>query len=97
MHYFSTFISAAAIFAVSTFASPLSPIHAIHEKKSELPNGWVKREQLDRRAILPMKVALTQSNLDKGWEWLKEVSHPESEKYGEHWSAEDIAKAFAPR
>lgn len=44
-----------------------------------------------------MKIALSQSNLDKGWGWLRKVSHPDSELYGEHWSAQDIADAFAPR
>lgn len=47
--------------------------------------------------MLPMRIALTQSNLDKGEEWLMDVSHPTSEKYGKHWTAEDIANAFAPR
>lgn len=94
--HFSTLFSAAA-FAAAAIASPLGHIHTIHEKRNELPHGWTKRSELDRRAVLPMKIALSQSNLDRGWEWLREVSHPESEKYGEHWSAEDVAEAFAPR
>lgn len=47
--------------------------------------------------VLPMKVALTQNNLDKGHDWLMDVSHPHSKSYGKHWSAEDIANTFAPR
>lgn len=47
--------------------------------------------------MLPMRIALAQSNLDKGEEWLMDVSHPTSEKYGKHWTAEDVANAFAPR
>ncbi|TKA24573.1 hypothetical protein B0A54_17540 [Friedmanniomyces endolithicus] len=43
-----------------------------------------------------MKVGLAQSNVDQGWNWLKEVSVPTSSKYGQHWSAKDIAEAFAP-
>lgn len=30
-------------------------------------------------------------------EWLSEVSHPQSKKYGQHWSAKEVAEAFAPR
>lgn len=95
MHFLSL-VSAAAL-AASAVASPLSTTHSVHEKRSEAPQGWTKREELDRRAVLPMKIALAQSNLDRGWEWLEEVSHPESGKYGEHWSAKEIADAFAPR
>ena len=43
-----------------------------------------------------MKVGIAQSNLDKAWEWLEEVSHPTSEKYGKHWSAKQVAEAFQP-
>lgn len=57
----------------------------------------MRRGALDRRAILPMRVALAQSNLDKAWDWLSEVSYPESEKYGQHWSAKEVAEAFKPR
>ena len=93
--HFSRFFAASALAAAVT-ASPLGVPHAVHEKRSELPYGWAKREVLDRRAILPMKVGLTQSNMDKGWEWLSEVSVPTSAKYGKHWTAKEVAEAFAP-
>ena len=94
--HFSTLFSAAAL-AATALATPLSAIHSIHEKRAGLPHGWTKRSELDRRAVLPMKIALSQSNLDKGSEWLHDVSAPNSEKYGQHWSAKEIADAFAPR
>ena len=93
---FTTLLTAAA-FAATAFSSPISNTHSVHEKRSELPRGWKKRDVLDRRALLPMKVALSQSNLDKGWDWLKGVSYPDSEDYGKHWTAKEIAEAFAPR
>ncbi|SMQ45934.1 unnamed protein product [Zymoseptoria tritici ST99CH_3D7] len=77
-------------------ASPLASPAVVHESRASLPNGWAKREALDRRAVLPMRIALTQSNLLNGEDWLMEVSHPESEKYGNHWSTDDIVSAFAP-
>lgn len=47
--------------------------------------------------VLPMRFALTQSNLDKGHDWLMEVSDPTSEKYGQHWDAAKVAEMFKPR
>ena len=43
-----------------------------------------------------MKIALTQSNMDKLEDFLMEVSHPTSEKFGSHWSAKQVAETFAP-
>lgn len=44
-----------------------------------------------------MRIGLKQRNLDMVSEWLSEVSHPQSNKYGQHWSAKEVAEAFAPR
>ena len=78
-------------------ASPITSPHVVHEKREAAPHGWVKRDAVDRRAVMPMRVALTQSNLDKGYDWLMDVSHPRSDKFGKHWSAKEVAEAFAPR
>ncbi|KAI5366002.1 putative peptidase S53, activation domain, Sedolisin domain, peptidase S8/S53 domain superfamily [Septoria linicola] len=85
-----------AALVASCSASPLAAPHVLHESRHSIPHGWVKREELSPRAVLPMRIALAQSNLDKGEDWLMEVSHPESNKYGKHWTAEDVATAFAP-
>ncbi|KAK0256450.1 hypothetical protein B0A54_04706 [Friedmanniomyces endolithicus] len=94
MHLFRS-VAVSALVAVAV-ASPLGVPHSVHEKRSEAATGWARRDVLDRRAILPMKIGLAQSNVDQGWNWLKEVSVPTSSKYGQHWSAKDIAEAFAP-
>lgn len=86
-----------AAFLATCSASPPAIPHVIHERRRSVPHGWAKRDELSGRTVLPMRIALAQSNLDKGEEWLMEVSHPTSEKYGKHWSAADIATAFAPR
>ena len=78
-------------------AAPFTQHHVVHEKRNTHPAGWIRRGELDNSAILPMRIALSQSNLDKGHEWLMTVSNPGSEKYGEHWSAKEVAQAFAPR
>lgn len=80
-----------------SLASPLTQHHAVHERRSTHPAGWTRRSAIDNRAILPMRIALAQSNLERGHEWLMQVSHPGSEKYGQHWSAKEVAEAFAPR
>jgi len=92
---FSTLLATSALIAGS-LASPVAQTQVVHEKRSSLPRGWKRRDVLDRRAILPMRVALAQGNLDKGHDWLMDVSHPESKKYGRHWTAGDVAQAFAP-
>jgi tripeptidyl-peptidase-1 len=91
--FFSSLAFSCAL-ATLAVASPVP--HVVHETRTTVPAGWEKRDVLDRRAILPMKIALAQGNLDKGWDWLKDVSHPESANYGQHWSAKDVAEAFAP-
>lgn len=40
-----------------------------------------------------MRVALTQSNMDEGYGWLEEVSHPNSPKYGQHWTAKEVGSS----
>lgn len=90
------------VFAISCLASVVisSPIssgtYTVHEKRDVLPQGWSKAEALDRGALLPMKIALAQKNLDKGRLWLDDVSNPESANYGKHWTANQVAEAFRP-
>lgn len=71
--------------------------HSLHERRSDIPDGWTRHGALNRRAVLPMRIGLKQRNLDMLTEWLSEVSHPQSAKYGQHWSAKEVAEAFAPR
>ena len=81
---------------VGAFAAP-SINHVLHEKRDGLPQGWTKLGPLKGAEILSMSIALTQGNVDRAEEFLMEVSHPDSAKYGQHWSAKDIAETFAPR
>lgn len=92
MQFFIVFISNLII---SIFAAPT--INYIqHEKRDRIPQGWAVHQKLSKNALLPMRIALTQQNLDKAEDFLIEVSHPRSEKYGQHWSAKEIAETFAP-
>ncbi|KAH0016835.1 subtilisin-like protein, partial [Aureobasidium melanogenum] len=84
-----------SVLVASVLASPTGN-YVIHEKRDAAPMGWSKGGRLDRRALIPMKIALTQRNLDQAAEYLHEVSHPESSKYGQHWTAQEVADHFAP-
>ncbi|KAI9714044.1 MAG: hypothetical protein M1820_000774 [Bogoriella megaspora] len=83
------------LLAAGAIASPLTS-HVTHESRRHVPSGWTKRSQLQRNAVLPMRIALTQSNLDRTYEYLNDVSHPSSPNYGKHWTAKEVAEKFAP-
>jgi len=82
-------------FAGSISAAPTASSYVVHEKRDQIHrprgNGQVKRD-----TILPVSIALKQRNLDKGYDYLMEVAHPDSPKYGQHWSAAQIAEVFGP-
>ena len=66
---------AAAIVALSN-AAPASIKHVSHEKRQTPSLDWVKVARIEKTAILPMRIGLTQSNLDKGQDFLMEVYGP---------------------
>lgn len=67
----------------------------MHERWSS-PLELTKRQRVDGNAIISLRIALTQSNLDKGYAHLMEVSDPHSVNYGKHWTVEEIHAEFAP-
>lgn len=81
--------------AASAAAAP-SLNHVLHEKRNKLPLGWGQGKELNGKSLLPMRIGLTQGNLEKAEEFLMEVSHPDSPNFGQHWSAQKIAETFAP-
>lgn len=89
-----TLLALVALIA-SVIAAP-STTHVLHEKRDALPFGWERHDKLPSRDVLPMRIALKQSNLDKAEEYLMDVSHPNSPNYGQHWSAKKVAETFAP-
>ena len=92
---FSNVLAAGALVAAAV-ASPTDH-YAVHERRNAAPVGWASRGHVKRDAVLPMRIALSQRNLDKGYDHLMDVAHPESANYGKHWTAKQIAEAFAPR
>ncbi|RPD56645.1 subtilisin-like protein [Lentinus tigrinus ALCF2SS1-7] len=68
----------------------------LHEKRAAEPLDWVRSRRLEPTAVLPMRLGLTQSNMDKLEDMLMSVSHPLSPSYGKHFSPQDIVDTFAP-
>ncbi|KAI4161597.1 MAG: hypothetical protein LQ342_004738 [Letrouitia transgressa] len=87
-------ISLSAFVAVSLALPSFN--HVVHEKRDRLPLGWKQHKKLQDSAVLPMRIALAQSNLEKAEEYLLEVSNPDSLNFGKHWTHEQIANKFAP-
>ncbi|KAK4932151.1 hypothetical protein LTR49_001448 [Elasticomyces elasticus] len=79
----------------SCIAAPTGLNHVLHEKRT-VSNHWQKGERVHGDVKLPMRIGLTQSNLDRAHEMLDAVSSPESASYGKHYSAESVADIFAP-
>lgn len=93
--HFSTI--AFAVFAAAAAASPTTTSrHVLHEKREVSFRGWTKRDALPSRAVLPFRIGLQQSNLDKGYDMLMETSDMSSPKYGQHYTAEEVIEIFKP-
>ncbi|KUJ13826.1 uncharacterized protein LY89DRAFT_698947 [Mollisia scopiformis] len=89
-------IAAIVAFGVGCHAIPTPSTHVLHEKRSSLPRLWERGGRVESDAILPVRIGLTQDNLDNGYEYLMDVSHPDSPNFGKHWTAEEVHDAFAP-
>lgn len=86
-------LAAAGSFAAPT---PAESDHVLHERRDLIATAWQKREPLHGDANLPVRIGLTQSNLDRGAELLDEISHPKSTSYGKYLSVEEVTDLFAP-
>ncbi|MCJ1400607.1 hypothetical protein MMC11_003813 [Xylographa trunciseda] len=89
-------LAAAAAFIAIASAAPAPSTHALHEKRDAPGADWVKGARIEGGSILPMRIGLTQTNLENGYDYLMEVSDPESDRYGKYWSMEEVHEIFAP-
>jgi tripeptidyl-peptidase-1 len=87
------FFSAAAIFSSAT--STKRDL-VLHEERRSLPCGWKKGDRLDPDIIHPVRIGLLHNQLDKGDELVMSVSDPESPKYGQYWTQEEVHSFFSP-
>ncbi|PBP20191.1 hypothetical protein BUE80_DR009055 [Diplocarpon rosae] len=89
----SAILGLAALFNAAP--SPLK--HVIHEERAVENRDWVRGSRLEKSAILPMKIGLSQTNLDMGYEYLMDVSASDSKNYGKHWTPQQVHDTFAPK
>jgi hypothetical protein len=61
-------------FVAAITAAPTIINHVLHEERQTPSSDWIKGVRIEGDAILPMRIGLTQSNLEKGHELLMEVS-----------------------
>lgn len=59
--------------ATLTAAVPTPPTYALHEKRSSLPKSWVRGNRVESDSILPVRIGLTQNNLENGYTHLMDV------------------------
>lgn len=85
---FTTLVGAVATLSV---ALPASVPHVVHEKRSAA-SSWsaISGAKPDGRTTLPVRIGLTQSNLDLGYDFLMDVADPSSKNYGKHWTTEQV-------
>ncbi|KAJ5112796.1 hypothetical protein N7532_000841 [Penicillium argentinense] len=82
--------------AASVLALPTAHEYEVHERRDYIPSSWVERKRLHGSASLPVRIGLTQNNLDYGHELLMEMSNPASDNYGKHMTASEVHDLFAP-
>lgn len=66
-------VSAVLVAAALSGAAPAPIKHVLHEKREQQSYDWVKGDRVERDAMLPVRIGLTQNNLDKGYEYLMDV------------------------
>lgn len=79
-----------------TIATPIIEVHRVHEFRQNQPHGWTRVGTPHADTVLPMQIALAQSNLHLLDELHTSVSYPDSAQYGQHWSIGKVATTFAP-
>lgn len=62
-----------AFVALLVDAIAIPPHHEIHEKRETLHPRWTKLERVESHKLFSMRIGLTQTNLDHGYEHLMDV------------------------
>jgi tripeptidyl-peptidase I len=70
--------------------------HIVHEKRDLRSSRWAKRSRIAGDALLPVRIGLTQTNIDKTHQYLMEISDPKSDHFGQLWTPEEVIEAFKP-
>jgi tripeptidyl-peptidase-1 len=65
--------SVVATIAALVSVAPASSNHVLHEERTILSRDWVKSSRIEKSAVIPMRIRLTQTNLETGYDRLMEV------------------------
>lgn len=84
MHSISVSLLAALVAGVLAAPAVHHTSHVLHEKRDRLPPGWSHSHKVADDSILPMRVALSQTNLHNIEAYLMDVSSPDSANWGKH-------------
>ncbi|KAI0635946.1 subtilisin-like protein [Trametes polyzona] len=82
--------------AVATVTGSQLARRVLHERLNDLPPRWSLHRRADPDAILPLHIALKQSNIHKLDEYLLDIADPDSPKYGQWWTPAQVVQAFRP-
>ncbi|KAK3678498.1 hypothetical protein LTR78_001795 [Recurvomyces mirabilis] len=75
------------------------PVHdyVVHEERPATARQVLKRRAgLNPDAVLPIKIGLVQSGLDQAYDWVMDVSHPESSAYASYLTVAEVNDLFKP-
>lgn len=86
----ATILSLAAALPAATSS------HIKHEKREVSGKAWEIVARADSDITLPVRIGMTQSNLDQGHKILMDISRHDSPNYGNHLTVEEIHDLFAP-
>ncbi|KAI1855363.1 hypothetical protein JX265_006494 [Neoarthrinium moseri] len=79
---------------------PSSP-YVLHESRHASGIGRrslsAKHARADVDAIIPLRIGLTQTNLETGYDRLMDVADPSSPNFGNHLSRDEVIELFAPK
>jgi tripeptidyl-peptidase I len=65
--------AAIVAFVAFSYAAPPPVKHVLHEERQTIALDWIKGARIEGSAVLPMRIGLTQNNLEKGYDYLMEV------------------------
>ena len=66
-------LSVVAAIAALVNAAPAPIKHVLHEERTGLSADWTKGARIEKTAVIPMRIGLTQTNLERGYDYLMEV------------------------
>lgn len=63
----------AGVLVPCSLAGAVPASHVVHEKRDVHSHTWVKRARVEGSAVVPVRIGLRQSNLEKAHEYLMDV------------------------